>query len=96
MLVCETTTYKATPSGELRESHLRFIRGCGDQGKVLMSGRFADAQGALIIWKVDSMEEAKNLAAQDPYVKNDAVVYELREWPATFDYTTSPPTVPPA
>ena len=94
MIVCELTSYKFAPPPELRAEHLRFLRGRGDRGALLMAGRFADGRGALILWDVASVEEAKKAAEEDPYVRGGAVDYELREWPRTFDYTKDPPVVP--
>ncbi len=94
MIVCEITRYKSAPSAELRAEHLKFLRERGAKGEVLMAGRFADARGGMILWKVGSMAEAEKIAVEDPYVRGRALTYELREWSATFDYTVDPPSVP--
>ena len=59
-----------------------------------MGGRFVDAKGALIIWRVESVEEARSIAQRDPLVAENLVTYDIREWPPAFDYTKSPPNVP--
>ena len=95
MIVSEITTYtKGAPSGEIRAKHLKWERSCGDKGKIIMAGRFADARGAQILWNVASLEEAKQLAEEDPFVAENLISYDLREWPVIFNYTVSPPLVP--
>jgi uncharacterized protein YciI len=94
MFVCEITSYTSLPKEEDRAEHLRFLGEKGASGKVVMAGRFADSKGALIVWRVDSLNEAKNLAQQDPYIKKGLVKYELREWTLSFDYTVNPPLKP--
>jgi len=95
MIVCEITTYtKGAPTGEIRTKHLKWERSCGDRGKIIMAGRFADAKGALILWNVNSVEEVKQLVKGDPFVQEDLLTYELREWPLSFNYTISPPLTP--
>jgi uncharacterized protein YciI len=95
LIVCELTKFKIPPGPEIRAKHLRFLREHGDQGKLLMSGRFADARGAMILWNVGSLKEAEDIARKDPYVDGDVTSYELREWPVIFNYTVNPPVVPP-
>lgn len=58
-----------------------------------MGGRFADSKGALIIWKVESLVEARKIAEADPLVIGDLLTFELREWPVAFDYTQNHPKV---
>lgn len=95
MLVCETTTYATVPVGDSRSRHMDFLREYGDKGKIVMAGRFADAKGAMVIWNVSSLDEAKKLAEKDPYLKEGLLKnYELREWPVLFNYTVKPPILP--
>ncbi|MEM0272329.1 MAG: YciI family protein [Thermoprotei archaeon] len=80
MLVCELTTYRSLPSPQIREEHIAYLRSAGTKGKVVLSGRFADAKGALIIWRVNSLQEAEELAKGDPYYRAGLIDYQLREW----------------
>lgn len=93
MIICEITSYKRVPEGDVRSSHMRFLKEYGEKGKILMAGRFADSKGAMIIWDVESFDEVRAIAKTDPYVTVGLVDYELREWPVLFNYTTSPPKV---
>ncbi|MEM3671104.1 MAG: YciI family protein [Thermoprotei archaeon] len=92
--VCETTWYNVVPDSETRSEHLAYIRKKGAEGKVAASGRFRDLKGALIIWRVSSLEEAQKLAAEDPYFKRGLVKFELREWDVAFNFLTNPPQTP--
>lgn len=80
MYVCEITSYRTLPSEAEREKHLSYLRSKAKEGKLVMSGRFADSKGALIIWRVDSLEEAERLAKGDPYYQAGLIDYQLREW----------------
>jgi uncharacterized protein YciI len=94
MIICETTVYLKLPEEEVGRQHRDFLRKLGDQGKLLMAGRFADAKGAMILWNTTSVNEARELAEKDPYVKQGLVTFELREWPVSFDYSVRPPKYP--
>ena len=94
LLVVELTKYKSLPSSEARKRHIDYLSDAGAKNNVVMAGRFADEKGALIIWRVSSMEEARSLADEDPYFLDKWITYELREWPAIFDYTVNPPKLP--
>lgn len=80
MYVCEITTYRRLPDDAIREKHLAYLRSKAKQGKLVMSGRFADLKGALIVWRVGSLEEAERLAREDPYYTEGLIDYQLREW----------------
>ena len=94
MIVSEITIYtRGAPSGEIRAKHLRWEKSCGDREKIIMAERFADGKGAQILWNVGSLEEAKQLAEEDPFVEDNLLTYELREWPVIFDCTVKPPII---
>ena len=94
LLVAELTKYNQLPSPEARKRHLDYLKTAGTKNKVVMAGRFADEEGALIIWRVASMDEAHSLADSDPYYLDGLITYDLREWPVIFDYTINPPKMP--
>lgn len=48
---------------------------------LVAGGPFADGGGALFIYEVDSLEEARQIVAEDPYTKEGVFAdCELREW----------------
>lgn len=65
---------------QIRPAHLEYINDLYQRGKVFMAGPFTDKQGGLVIYKADSMEEARHLAEADPVVVEGARTLELREW----------------
>ncbi|WP_243298426.1 YciI family protein [Bacillus litorisediminis] len=63
-----------------RPDHLEYLENLKEQGKVYLKGPFTDGAGGLVIYKADSLEEAKQLAENDPYVKLGVRRLELHEW----------------
>jgi uncharacterized protein len=93
MIVAEIYTAKAkypTGSGERRKVYLRDQ---GKKGNIVMAGRYPDGHGGIVVWKVDSLEKAKSLADDDPFVKEGLISFELNEWKVGFDYTIDPPRI---
>jgi Uncharacterized protein conserved in bacteria len=88
VFVVEITKYLKTPTEELRKRHLDYLTECEKQGKLLLAGRFHDAEGAMIIWLTSSLEEAKALAEKDPYARENCISYTLREWHITIGRIT--------
>lgn len=50
-----------------RAAHLANLEPLDRQGRVLLAGPFTDLAGSLIIIEANSLEEAKQIAQQDPY-----------------------------
>jgi len=65
---------------QLRPQHLEYLETLGQQGKVFAKGPFADGSGGMVIYVADSIEEAKEIAENDPYVIEGVRRLELREW----------------
>ncbi len=67
-------------SQELRPAHVAFLDQKSQEGRIFARGRFVDGAGGLIIYKAESLEEAKKTAMSDPYVAQGARSLELHEW----------------
>jgi uncharacterized protein len=67
-------------SQELRPGHIAFLDQMSQEGKIFARGRFVDGAGGLIVYKAESLEEARKFANSDPYVANGARSLELHEW----------------
>jgi uncharacterized protein YciI len=65
---------------ELRPSHLDYLQKCANEGKIFVCGPFLDGSGGMVIYIADSLEEAKTLAENDPYVVEKVRELDLREW----------------
>lgn len=67
-------------SVQYREDHLNFLEVLRNSGTVLLNGKFTDGTGGLVIYKGNGLEEVKEIVEADPYVRNGARSYTLREW----------------
>ncbi|UFJ40021.1 YciI family protein [Brevibacillus humidisoli] len=72
-------------NAQVRPAHLEYINQLFLQNKVVMAGPFTDQRGGMVIYRADSLEEARELAEADPVVLKGARTLELREWnPLSF------------
>jgi uncharacterized protein YciI len=65
---------------ELRPAHVAFLDQMTAEGKIFARGRFAEGAGGLVIYRADSLEAAKQIAAGDPYIMHGARSLEIHEW----------------
>jgi uncharacterized protein YciI len=65
-----------------REEHLRFARESHDRGEIQLAGALADpADGAVLIFCVESAAAVEEFVNNDPYVKNGLVKkWHVRKW----------------
>jgi len=63
---------------ELIKEHVEYLKQIEQSGKLVMCGPFQDAKGGIIILKVDSLKEAKLIAAADPFTKGGFSAYKIR------------------
>lgn len=68
-----------------RLKHLDFLQKNRSEGKILANGCFSDNTGGLVIYRMSSFEEVKNLVEQDPYVIHKARNFEIHEWEMVSD-----------
>ena len=66
-----------------REDHLAFVAGLEERGLVVSAGRQDPAVGGVILFDVDSEQEAQDLIAQDPYVLRGLAEYKATGWKPT-------------
>jgi uncharacterized protein YciI len=66
-----------------REDHLAFIAGLEERGLVVSAGRQEPPVGGVILFDVDSEQEAQELIAQDPYVQRGLAEYKPTGWKPT-------------
>lgn len=50
------------------------------QGHKAKTGYWRELGGGMLIFEADSLQEAKEIVAQDPLIVNHCVEYELHEW----------------
>lgn len=65
-----------------REAHLAHARNAAKRGELALGGALAEpADTALIVFRGDSPDAAKDFAEKDPYVRNGLVQrWEVRPW----------------
>ena len=70
---------------EIRAAHLDYLKKLIDEGKILAKGPFTDHSGGLIIFRVASIEEARELVENDPVILENSRTYELKEWRSNLE-----------
>jgi uncharacterized protein YciI len=66
-----------------RPDHLTYLNGLEADGYVVSAGRQDPPTGGVILFDVDTEEEARSLIAEDPYVLRGLAVYEPINWQPT-------------
>lgn len=75
---------------DARPEHLEWLNGLNAEGKLAFAGPFVgqdgNSNGSLVMVEAASMEEAKTLAAADPYARAGLFAsVEVRPWNWTFN-----------
>ena len=66
---------------QVRSQHLRYVVTLLDQGRLITGGPYADGSGALFVYDVESMDDAREIVANDPYTMRGVVAaHELKRW----------------
>jgi uncharacterized protein len=64
-----------------RSEHLRLANEAHARGEVVLAGAWADADGAMIVFRGSGPEAAEAFAKADPYVLNGLVKsWRVRKW----------------
>ena len=85
-------TPSTTPEHQkLQSEHLAYIGKMADTGKLIIAGPFTDNGDlrGMLIFRLDSPEEAKALAEQDPAVRAGRLVLEWHPWFAAKNITVT-------
>jgi uncharacterized protein YciI len=64
----------------VRPSHVEYLEKMVAEGKIHLRGKFPDGTGGLTIYRAATIEEAQQLAGDDPFVSSGARRLELHEW----------------
>lgn len=67
---------------KVQKEHLRNMNRLAEEGKLIVAGPFLDGKEnkGILIFNVESMEEAQKLAESDPGVKAGIFALELHPW----------------
>jgi uncharacterized protein len=79
--------YGPDPSkiAEIRPAHRKYLAELSQKGKLAISGPFSDDSGALIVYEVDSQQEAENMLKADPFSTSGVFgAWVMRPWNIVF------------
>ena len=65
---------------EIINEHVAHIRTLDEKGVLEICGPFLDHPGGMVVIKASSIEEAKEIAESDPFIKNGFESFEIRTW----------------
>lgn len=79
MIIVTLTFKKSLPEvfEKLKEHH-DFLKQYHDSGKIIASGPTEDKKEGIVLIKSDSIEEAQNLLANDPFYTHDIADYTYK------------------
>lgn len=60
--------------------HCSYVKNLVVRGYQAKTGYWGDIGGGMLLFKANSLEEAKAIVAEDPLIINNCVEYELHEW----------------
>ena len=61
-------------------AHRAYVRDLIAKGHKAKSGYWAENPGGMLLFEAQSMEEAREIVAQDPLIENNCVSYEIFQW----------------
>lgn len=61
-------------------AHLAYTKQMREQGKLIFGGPFADGSGGLLVYRADSLEDAKRLMSADPACVGKIFEFEMHPW----------------
>ncbi len=79
-------TIDAEKDAELLDEHIGYLNQKLEEGILIAKGPFTDHTGGLMIYKADSIEEARKLIEADPAVREKSrAITLLKEWKSTIE-----------
>jgi hypothetical protein len=70
---------------EILDVHIDFLNENMEAGNIYAKGPFMDHSGGLVIYKMQSFEQAKALAESDPVIVNGTRKMTFKQWRTTLD-----------
>lgn len=67
-------------TAEVLPDHWAYLESLKAAGKIELSGGFADGTGGAIIVLAESLDEAKEISANDPIIKRGTHQVTIKEW----------------
>ena len=63
-----------------------FVQKLKDDGNFVAAGKWTDNSGGMLILRAGSIEEAREIVKNDPFVQSGAVMHDVKERNASFDF----------
>jgi len=74
-------TPDASTIAKARPAHREYLVGLKEQGKLVISGPFADDRGGLLVYEAETPAQVEALIAEDPFARQGVFVsWEIRPW----------------
>lgn len=87
VFVAESTPQKSPEEVKaVLPDHLAYVKGLETSGKLMLAGPLSDDSGeemqgaGMLVFRAASIEEARELAENDPMHKSEARTFRLRKW----------------
>ena len=74
----------AEKDAEILDEHKAYLQKYIDLGKIYAKGPFTDHSGGMVIYNVESIEEAKKIIDNDPIIRHNTREYILKEWSSSL------------
>ena len=78
-------TIDAKKDSEILDIHKAYLQKYIEEGKIFAKGPFTDHSGGLIIYKTESLEEAREIAENDPVILHKSRSLTLKKWKSNLD-----------
>lgn len=69
-----------------RPEHREYLAALRDEGKLVNAGPFESDGGALLLYRVPSEADVREILANDPYPSEVYEITLLQEWKPLFDW----------
>lgn len=78
-------TPDASTIAKARPAHREYLTGLHKQGKLVISGPFADDRGGLLVYEAETPAQVEKMIAEDPFATQGVFVsWEIRPWNVIF------------
>jgi|ECHnycMinimDraft_1075156.scaffolds.fasta_scaffold00361_6 Uncharacterized protein conserved in bacteria len=94
MYVLQIVLFLRLPNEEEQKIHRTYLKKMAEKGKLKLAGRMSDDSGSFLLWEVDTLDEARNIAMEEPYYKLGISTFILKEWKIIWNYFVHPPKSP--
>ncbi len=80
-----TRTFQVERTPELIQAHLDHLDRLRQEGKLLLSGPFADFTGGMYLLQNVTEAEAREIVAADPLIRSGYSSAQIRAWDVAFE-----------